>query len=117
MQGGIDTPDPACPSLGHGEDLRIITSAPLREDTADVIHDIAIAGLDKADTGTQTGKRRKGRHNTVPDLACDLRDAARLRLPMDLNKLDFGNVRAVGKDVEHETEADRRQLIWVANQK
>ena len=117
MQGCIDTPDPACPSLGHGEDLRIITSAPLREDTADVIHDIAIAGLDKADTSTQTGKRRQGRHNTVPDLACDLRDAARLRLPMDLNKLDSGNVRAVGKDVEHETEADRRQLIWVANQK
>ena len=29
----------------------------------------------------------------------------------------FGNVRAVGEDVKDETEADRRQLIWIAHQK
>src|SRR5712692_4684055 len=116
VQRRIDIPDPACPSLGHGEDLRIITSAPLREDTEDVIHDIAITGLDKAHAGTQTGKRRQWRHNAVPDLERALRDAARLRLAMDLNKLHFGNVRTDGKDVKHETEADWRQLIWIANQ-
>src|SRR6516165_1841403 len=117
VQRRIDVSRPAGPSLGHAEDLRITTSAPLGEDTEDMIGGVAIARFNKAHAGGETGEGRQGRHNAVSDPACDLRDAARSRLPVNLNQLDPRDIRAGGEHLKDETEADRWQLVGIANQK
>ncbi len=52
----------------------------------------------------------------MPDLARDLWDYVRSRLAVDLNKLDPRDIQAGGEHLKDETEADRRQLLWIANQ-
>jgi hypothetical protein len=76
LQRRIDIPDPIRSLLGHAEDLRmIVRSAPLREDTLNVVHDLVIVRLDEAYTGTVTGERRQGWNHAAPDLNSDLWNA------------------------------------------
>ena len=49
-------------------------------------------------------------------VARDLRDAGRLRLPVDLDKVHLRDMRAGGEHLKDQTETDRRQLVRVAHE-
>ncbi len=72
-----------------------------------------VVGLYEADADRGTGEGRQRWHNPVPDVARDLRDAGRLRLPVDLHQFDPRDIGAGGGDRKDETEAD--QLVGIAN--
>ena len=72
-----------------------------------MIYDIAVASIDKTHADGATGEGRQRRYNAVPDLARDLRDAARLRLPVDFDQFHFGDLRTGGEHLKDETEANR----------
>jgi hypothetical protein len=116
VQRRIDVPDSARSSLRHSEDLRIIASAPRSQDSDNLIHKGAIVGLDETHACAGISQHRQSRHRAVPDLTCDLRDSARFGVPVNVDQFDSRDVRAGCQNVEDEAEADRRQLIWIANQ-
>src|SRR6266702_3426401 len=106
IEGTRDGADAVGSPLDDAKGLDVVASAPLRENSYQVIHDAAIRGVDEIHAASAAGEARQARRHPVPDFVRDLRNAARPSLPVNLDEFHPRHTRTGGENMKNEAEAD-----------